>query len=273
MKKHFPTILLVTVFFIGLSLLLYPIVSDYWNTFHQSQTIAEYDGETASIDKDAYETLLQDARDYNASLAGRNNDRFDMTDAEREQYEGLLSVSGDGIMGYIEIQRIDCSLPIYHGTDDTTLQVGAGHMEGSSLPTGGSSTHCVISGHSGLPSAKLFTDLDKLVEGDTFVLRVLDETLTYEVDQIHIVLPDELQDLEIIEGEDYCTLVTCTPYGINSHRLLVRGRRVANQGESNAIRATVAAMQMETVVVVSLVAALVLLILLIGLLVRTRRRK
>lgn len=270
MKKHFPTILLITVFFIGLSLLLYPTVSDYWHTQHQSQTIAEYAGEVANVDN---ETLLQDARDYNASLVGRGNDRFQMTDAERERYESLLAVSNNGIMGYIEIQRIDCALPIYHGTDDATLQVGAGHMEGSSLPTGGQSTHCVISGHSGLPSAKLFTDLDKLVEGDTFTLRVLDETLTYEVDQIHIVLPEELQDLEITEGEDYCTLITCTPYGVNSHRLLVRGHRVANQDVSNGVHTAADAMQEEPIVVVSLVAALMLLILLIVLLVRTRRRK
>lgn len=152
-----------------------------------------------------------------------------MTEEERAEYESLLNVSGNGIIGYIEIPMIQCSLPIYHGTEESVLQIAVGHIEGSSLPTGGAGTHCVLSGHRGLPSAKLFTDLDQLAEGDTFILRILDETLTYEVDQIRTVEPYELDDLGIEEGKDYCTLVTCTPYGINTHRLLVRGRRVDNQ--------------------------------------------
>ena len=172
-------------------------------------------------------------------------------------------------MGYIEIPAIGVALPIYHGTEDTVLQIAIGHIEGSSLPVGGPGTHCVVSGHRGLPSAKLFTDLDKLVEGDTFMLRVLDEVLTYEVDQIHIVEPREVELLEIEEGQDLCTLVTCTPYGINSHRLLVRGHRIENQESAASIRVTADAMQIEPILVAPAVAAPILLILLIVLLVGT----
>ena len=168
---------------------------------------------------------------------------------------------------------IQCSLPIYHGTEESVLQIAVGHIEGSSLPTGGAGTHCVLSGHRGLPSAKLFTDLDQLAEGDTFILRILDETLTYEVDQIRTVEPYELDDLGIEEGKDYCTLVTCTPYGINTHRLLVRGRRVDNQPEARTVRVTADAMQIEPVLVAPLVAVPMLFVLLILLLVKTRRKK
>ena len=168
---------------------------------------------------------------------------------------------------------IQCSLPIYHGTEESVLQIAVGHIEGSSLPTGGAGTHCVLSGHRGLPSAKLFTDLDQLAEGDTFILRILDETLTYEVDQIRTVEPYELDDLGIEEGKDYCTLVTCTPYGINTHRLLVRGRRVDNQPEARTVRVTADAMQIEPVLVAPLVAVPMLFVLLVLLLVKTRRKK
>ena len=196
-----------------------------------------------------------------------------MTDEERAQYESLLNVSGNGIIGYIEIPSINCSLPIYHGTDEAILQIAVGHIEGTSLPVGGSGTHCVLSGHRGLPSARLFTDLDKMVIGDTFLMRVLDETLTYEVDQIRIVLPYEMDDLEIEEGKDYCTLVTCTPYGINSHRLLVRGHRIENQEEAQAIRITADAMQIEPLLVAPIVAIPMLLILLVILLLPKKSKK
>ncbi|MDO5785626.1 MAG: class C sortase [Eubacteriales bacterium] len=272
MKKHLSTILLIMIFFIGLSLLLYPTVSDYWNSLHQSQAIAEYAGQVADLDDETYEKLWADARQYNQTLLHKT-DRYILTDEERAEYESLLNVSGNGIIGYIEIQSINCSLPIYHGTDEAVLQIAVGHIEGSSLPVGGAGTHCVLSGHRGLPSAKLFTDLDKLTEGDTFVIRILDEMLTYEVDQIRIVLPNELSALEIVEGEDYCTLVTCTPYGVNSHRLLVRGHRIENQDNANAIRVTADAMQIDPMIVAPLVAVPMLLILLIALLVKTRKRK
>ena len=260
------TLLLILILLAGVSLLLYPTVSDYWNSFHQSRAIASYAEQVAKIDPDTYKQLWADAQAYNRSLIGKVG-RYDMTDEERAQYESLLNVSGNGIIGYIEIPSINCSLPIYHGTDEAILQIAVGHIEGTSLPVGGSGTHCVISGHRGLPSARLFTDLDKMVEGDTFMMRVLDETLTYEVDQIRIVLPDEMDDLEIEEGKDYCTLVTCTPYGINSHRLLVRGHRVENQEEAQATRVTSDAIQIEPLIIAPIVALPMLLALLIVLLV------
>ena len=260
------TIILILILLAGLSLLLYPTVSDYWNSFHQSRAIASYAEQVAEIDSDTYEQLLADAKTYNRSLIGKAG-RYDMTDEERAKYESLLDVSGNGIIGYIEIPSIKCSLPIYHGTDEAILQIAVGHIEGTSLPVGGSGTHCVLSGHRGLPSARLFTDLDKMVVGDTFMMRVLDETLTYEVDQIRIVLPNEMDDLEIEEGKDYCTLVTCTSYGINSHRLLVRGHRIENQVEAQDIRVTSDAIQIEPLIVAPIVALPMLLALLIILLV------
>lgn len=266
------TLFLIFILLAGLSLLLYPTVSDYWNSLHQSHAIASYAEQVAEIDSDTYEQLWADAQAYNQSLIDKA-DRYDMTDEERAQYESLLNVSGNGIIGYIEIPSINCSLPIYHGTDEAILQIAVGHIEGTSLPVGGSGTHCVLSGHRGLPSARLFTDLDKMVIGDTFLMRVLDETLTYEVDQIRIVLPYELDDLEIEEGKDYCTLVTCTPYGINSHRLLVRGHRIENQEEAQAIRITADAMQIEPLLVAPIVAIPMLLILLVILLLPKNQRK
>lgn len=239
MKKNrgnsMTTLFLVLMFFAGLSLLLYPTVSNYWNSLHQSRAIAAYVEQVAQIDNETFDQLREQARAYNRTLVGKAY-RYDMTRQEREEYLGLLNVSGNGIIGYIEIPDIHCELPIYHGTDANALQVGVGHIEGSSLPVGGESTHCAISGHRGLPSAKLFSDLDKLTVGDRFILRVLDDTLTYEVDQVHTVLPEEMDELEIVEGEDYCTLVTCTPYGINTHRLLVRGHRVENSTDKEPAR-------------------------------------
>lgn len=239
MKKNrgnsMTTLFLVLMFFAGLSLLLYPTVSNYWNSLHQSRAIAAYVEQVAQIDNETFDQLREQARAYNRTLVGKAY-RYDMTRQEREEYLGLLNVSGNGIIGYIEIPDIHCELPIYHGTDADALQIGVGHIEGSSLPVGGESTHCAISGHRGLPSAKLFSDLDKLTVGDRFSLRVLDDTLTYEVDQIHTVLPGEMDELEIVEGEDYCTLVTCTPYGVNTHRLLVRGYRVENSTDKEPAR-------------------------------------
>lgn len=239
MKKNrgnsMTTLFLVLMLFAGLSLLLYPTVSNYWNSLHQSRAIAAYVEQVAQIDNETFDQLREQARAYNRTLVGKAY-RYDMTRQEREEYLGLLNVSGNGIIGYIEIPDIHCELPIYHGTDADALQIGVGHIEGSSLPVGGESTHCAISGHRGLPSAKLFSDLDKLTVGDRFILRVLDDTLTYEVDQVHTVLPEEMDELEIVEGEDYCTLVTCTPYGINTHRLLVRGHRVENSTDKEPAR-------------------------------------
>ncbi|MGI6316864.1 MAG: class C sortase [Christensenellales bacterium] len=266
------TIALLFVLLAGLSLLLYPSVSDYWNSFHRSRAIASYAEKVAEIDDDAYGQMWEDARAYNRSLVGKT-ERYRMTEEERAEYQKLLNVSGNGIIGYIEIPAIRCSLPVYHGTDEAVLQIAVGHIEGSSLPVGGENTHCVISGHRGLPSARLFTDLDKMVVGDTFVLRVLNEVLTYEVDQIRIVLPNELDDLKIEAGKDYFTLVTCTPYGINTHRLLVRGHRVENQAEARIVRVTADALQVEPLLVAPFVAIPLLLLLFIILLLPKRPRR
>ena len=271
-KGNFLNILLVLVFLVGLSLLLYPSVSDYWNSFHQTRAIATYAEEVATLDNEQYDELWAAAQQYNRSLTERGN-AYVLSEEQKEAYEELLDVSGLGVMGYIEIPEIDVSLPVYHGTEESVLQIAVGHLDWSSLPVGGESTHCVLSGHRGLPSAKLFTNLDKLREGDTFLLRILDEVLTYEVDQILIVEPQETGALKIEEGKDYCTLVTCTPYGINTHRLLVRGHRIENLEEAKTVRVTADAIQIEPLIVAPVVAVPMLLILLIALLVPKRRRK
>ncbi len=270
-KGNLTTWLLLLILLAGLSLLLYPTVSDYWNSFHQTRAIASYAEQVAVLDNDRYDAIWSEAADYNRSLLERNN-TYLLSEEQKQTYERLLDVSGLGIMGYIEIPEIDVSLPIYHGTDDSVLQIAVGHLEWTSLPVGGESTHCVLSGHRGLPSAKLFTNLDKLREGDLFLLRVLDEVLTYEVDQILIVEPQETAALQILEGRDYCTLVTCTPYGINTHRLLVRGHRVDNLEEAKTIRITADAVQIEPLIVAPLVAIPMLLLMLIPLLLPRRRR-
>lgn len=268
--NHITTIVLVLILLVGLSLLLYPSVSDYWNFFHSSRAISAYAEDVANLDEAQYEEMWSAARAYNRALAERSTN-FALSDAQKEEYEKLLDISGVGIMGYLEIPELNMSLPIYHGTEESVLQIAAGHLEWSSLPVGGESSHCVISGHRGLPSAKLFTDLDKLQEGDVFVLRVLDEVLTYEVDQIRVVEPSQVSDLEIVEGSDLCTLVTCTPYGINTHRLLVRGHRIENIQESQTIRVTSDAMQIEPLIVAPIVATPVLLLLLVLLLLPKRK--
>ena len=271
-KGNFTTLLLILVLLAGLSLLLYPSVSDYWNSFHQTRAIATYAEEVANLNQDQYDEIWAAAESYNASLTDRVN-AYLLSDAQKEEYQQLLNVSGLGVMGYIEIPSIDCSLPIYHGTEESVLQIAVGHLEWSSLPVGGESTHCVLSGHRGLPSAKLFTNLDKLREGDIFLLRILDEVLTYEVDQILIVEPQEVGALQIVEGQDYCTLVTCTPYGINTHRLLIRGHRIDNVEEAKTVRVTADAIQIEPLLVAPFVAIPILLLLLILLLLPKKPRK
>lgn len=272
-KNLVSTIVLLLIFLVGLSLLLYPTVSDYWNSLHQSRAIAGYTEQVSTLDDETYDRLLAEAQAYNATLADKA-DRFKLSDDELAAYNNTFCVPGTNVIGYIDIPKIDVYLPIYHGTDESVLQVGVGHLEGSSLPVGGPGTHTVISGHRGLPSARLFTDLDQLVEGDTFTLYVLDEVLNYQVDQILIVEPTDLSALQLEDGQDYCTLVTCTPYGINTHRLLVRGHRVADDGTGTSanVRVTADAMQIDTAVVAPLVAVPLLILLLIGLLFKTRKR-
>ena len=271
-KGNFLNILLVLVFFVGLSLLLYPSVSDYSNSFHQTRAIAAYAGEVAALDDGIYDELLEAARDYNQRLAQRE-EPLNQSEEDLAEYGSLLNLDGSGIMGYIEIPELKVSLPIYHSVDDGVLQVAVGHMPGTSLPVGGKGTHSALSGHRGLPSARLFTDLDQLREGDTFLLQILDETLTYEVDQVLIVEPNEVGVLAIDPEEDYCTLVTCTPYGVNTHRLLVRGHRIENQANAASIRVTADAMQIEPVIVAPIVAAPLLLCLMLWVLLRDPKKK
>lgn len=227
------SIALAVVFLVGLGLLLYPTVSNWWNSRRQSQAIVEYTEQTSAMDEAHVAELLEAARQYNAGLAA-DEGRFTPTPADTTEYENLLDVSDTGIMGYLEIPKLDVSTPIYHGTDESVLQSGAGHLEGSSLPVGGKGTHAVLSGHRGLPSSKLFTDLDDMEQGDVFMIHVLDRTLTYQVDQIVTVDPYDMDDLAIDPDQDYCTLVTCTPYGINTQRLLVRGHRIPNRTAAQA---------------------------------------
>lgn len=272
MRKHASTMILILILVVGLSLMLYPSFSNWWNEAHQSRAIAAYSQEVSKLDENRYDELWQQAWEYNRSLVGREN-AYLLDDSQKAEYERLLDVSGMGIMGYIEIPSINVSLPIYHGTEESVLQVAVGHLEWTSLPVGGESTHCVLSGHRGLPSAKLFTDLDRLVVGDRFRLGVLDQVLTYEVDQILIVEPQDTEALLIEEGKDLCTLVTCTPYGINTHRLLVRGHRVETEKDAKNVRVTSDAIQIEPYLVAPVVAAPILLVLLLGLLIPRRRNK
>jgi len=263
------TIILVLILIAGLGLLLYPTFSDWWNSFHQSRAIASYVQTVNNLDTEEYERMLNEAVAYNRALLHKEN-RYKFSEEDEEEYKSILDVTGTGIMGYVEIPSINVSLPIYHGTNEAVLQTAIGHIEGTSLPVGGLGTHCAVSGHRGLPAARLFTDLDRLKEGDTFLIQVLNRTLTYEVDQIRIVLPTEMQDLEIDPQEDYFTLITCTPYGINTHRLLVRGKRIENQAQEANVTAD--AIQLEPVLVAPLVAAPILLLLLIILFINTGRR-
>ena len=258
------TIALFVIFAIGLSLMLYPVVSDYWNSFHQSRAIASYMESVSHLDQAEYDALLEEAREYNQSLVGHAT-RFTFSEEEKAEYLSLLGSTG-GAVGYIEIPTVKISLPVYLGTSEAVLQTGVGTMEGTSLPVGGESTHAVLTGHRGLPSATLFTHLDKLVEGDLFHIHILNETCTYEVDQILIVEPEDMDSLSIVEGKDYCTLVTCTPYGINTHRLLIRGHRVETPADLLYVQVSADAMQIEPLLIAPLVAVPILLLLLAWLL-------
>ncbi|MBO5870921.1 MAG: class C sortase [Clostridia bacterium] len=268
----FTTVLLILAFLAGLSLLLYPAVSDYINSMHQSKVITSYSEFVATIDDEEYEKILQDAIEYNKDIKKRKN-TFILEDEELKRYNELLNVSGNGLMGYIEIPSIKCTLPIYHGTSNTVLQTAIGHLEWTSLPTGGESTHCVVSGHRGLPSAKLFSNLDQLSEGDIFMMRVLDEVMTYQVDQILIVEPDQIESLQVVEGKDYCTLFTCTPYGINTHRMCVRGHRIENIEEAKTVHITSEAIQIEPLIVAPIVAFPILLLVFIIIMMRPKRKE
>ena len=272
-KGNFTTILLIVLLAAGLGLLVYPSVSNFWNSMHQTKAIKSYVEDVANLDKNDLTEIWQEIERYNENILDRNNEYLP-DQSEKEKYAELLDVSGTGMMGYIDIPKISITLPIYHGTDKGVLQVAAGHLEWTSLPAGGKSTHCVLTGHRGLPSAKLFTDLDKLEVGDTFILSILDRTLTYEIDQIIIVRPEETDALMISDGKDLCTLVTCTPYGINTHRILVRGHRVTGDAQTaSSVKITSDAVKMGSLMVAPVVAVPILLVVLIILLVNDKKRK
>lgn len=270
--KKWTTPILIVLFLLGLSLLLYPSVSNYWNARHQSHLINSYSEQMASIDNTEVQALWDAAVSYNDNICNRANP-FVLSPEEKAIYDQALDIDSTGIMGYIEIPSIGVALPIYHGTDESVLQIAAGHVDWTYLPVGGEGTHSVLSGHRGLPSAKLFTDLDRLKEGDEFVIRILNEILTYEIDQILIVLPEETEALMPVAGKDYCTLVTCTPYGVNSHRMLVRGHRIENAPEAVTIRVVADAIQIEPVLVAPIVSLPILLLLLILLFAAPKKNK
>lgn len=256
------TILLMFVFLVGLSLLVYPSFADYYNSLLRAKDIVHYTEEVAEMEPENYEHVIRQAEAYNRRMLMRDS-CFSMSELEKRDYPQMLSLGENGPIGYIEIQSIDVTLPIYHGTGEETLAQAVGHIEWSSLPIGGPSTHSVLSGHRGLPSARLFTDLDQMAEGDTFIIRVLDEILTYEVDQIRIVEPEDTSDLRIEPDKDYCTLLTCTPYGINTHRLLVRGHRIENAKEAANIRVVADAIQIEPLIVAPVIAVPLLIVMVI----------
>lgn len=271
MRKNLSTIILILIFLVGLSVMLYPSVSDAVNRKHQSRAVAGYAEEVEQLSDADYQTYFDAADAYNRQLNTTPNAFYkpDLVSG----YAQTLDISGTGIMGYITIPKISVELPIYHGTDEGVLQVAAGHLEGSSLPVGGAGTHAVISAHRGLPSAKLFTNLDELEVGDRFTITVLNRVLTYEVDQISIVLPTEIDQLLPTEGMDYVTLMTCTPYGINTHRLLVRGKRVETTESQKHIRVAADAFRIDPIIVAPILAIPMLLAALVGVLVAPHLRK
>ena len=269
--KKWKTLLLILVFFVGLSLLLYPPISNYWNSLRQSRLVSNYMENVSRMESTKKRELFEAAYEYNRELAAKPS-HYQLTAEEQEAYEQTLDVSGTGVMGYLEIPKISVSLPIYHGTEEVILEFAIGHLAGTSVPVGGESTHSVLTGHTGLASSRLLTDLNQMEIGDIFYVQIMDETLTYEVDQIRKVLPENTKDLNIVKGEDYCTLVTCTPYGINTHRLLVRGHRIET-AKSAMMKFSADALVIEPLVVIPFLAAPILLALFLLVMLKPNRSK
>ena len=282
-RRQWIDLLLVLVFLIGVGIVAYPAFSDYWNSFHQSRAIISYAESVATLNAEEYDRVWKEALKYNQDLLMRPN-QWAIEPEETELYNASLNVDGTGNMGFVSIPRINVNLPVYHGTEESVLQTSVGHIEGTSLPVGSThdeedfskvdfASHCVISGHRGLPSAKLFSDLDKMEIGDTFMFNVLDQTLTYEVDAINVVEPQDSELIEIVPGQDLVTLVTCTPYGINTHRLLVRGHRIENEKARLNVRVTADAIRIDTVYVAPFIAAPVLLLMAAWVMMMTGRKR
>lgn len=270
LKKQLPNIIFGIIFVVGLCIFLYPSVSNYVNSKHQSRTVESYQEAVSVMTGEDYDKLWQAAIKYNEELKNKPMN-FNLTDEELSEYNSILDPTGTGVIGTIEIENIGVNLPIYHCTTESVLQVGIGHLEGTSFPTGTKGTHTVLSGHRGLPSSKLFSDLDQMIVGDTFLLHILDQTFAYQVDQINIVLPEETNDLAIVDGKEYVTLVTCTPYGVNTHRLLVRAKRVDYNEETKLI-VPADATRYGTMVVAPFLGAPILVIAFIVFLIRTSNR-
>lgn len=269
--KKWKTLLLALIFLAGLSLLVYPSISSYWNSLVQSRLVYSYMENVSRMESAQKLELFEKAREFNKDLAALPT-HYELTPAEQERYEQTLDVSGTGVMGYLEVPKINVSLPIYHGTESTVLEFAIGHLAGSSLPVGGESTHAVLTGHTGLPSSRLLTDLREMEVGDIFYIQIMDETLTYEVDQIRKVLPENTSDLNITKGMDYCTLVTCTPYGINTHRLLVRGHRIET-ARSAIMKFSADALQIDPLIVMPFLALPTLLFLFLLVMLKPNRSK
>ena len=266
MRKHKTVIFLTIGFLVGICILLYPAFSDFWNSKTQSRAIVDYESVLEQLEPEDYTAIFDKAHGYNQMLYETEFPLINYPDVPG--YHDMLHIDSNDMIGYLKIDRIGVELPIYHGTSDEVLNRGVGHLEGSSLPVGGENTHCIMSAHRGLPSARLFTDLDRMEHGDTFQIVVLDQILTYQVDFIKVIEPDDVSNLQIIEGGDYCTLFTCTPYGINTHRLLVRGVRIETIKEKPIIYVSNEAFRIEPLLVTPAVAAPMLLVLLIHLLVK-----
>ena len=271
MKGRWLSVLIVVLLVAGAALLLYPTVSNYIHSKHSARVITDYNTVYQNTEEEKRQEMIRQAEDYNSRLFAANAPLY--KPSEVTGYNDILDLTGTGIMGYIDIDKIGVEIPIYHGVDEGVLQIGAGHLEGTSLPVGGENTHCVLSGHRGLPSAKLFTDLDEMEIGDRFTITVLDRVLTYEVDQIKVVLPEEISELTIREGKDYCTLVTCTPYGINTHRLLVRGVRVEGEKGRMPIFVSNEAFKIDKTIVATVIAVPMFIAVTIAAAVIERRRK
>jgi len=271
MKKHLLSIIIIIMFIIGFSVLLYPAVSEYVNSKHASRVISSYSDTIGDASDDKLSHFFTEAEDYNKRLRSTSGAFYQPELVEG--YDSALNITGTGIMGYIDIDKLGVELPIYHGVSAEVLQIGIGHLPGTSLPVGGASTHCVVSGHRGLPSARLFTDLNKLEIGDRFTITVLNRILTYEVDQIKVVLPTETADLQIAEGKDYCSLITCTPYGINTHRLIVRGVRTDNDETIKKVGITVKneAFQISRFITMPITAIPILILALILMFIHDRK--
>ena len=264
------TVIIVAAMLVGVGLLLYPSIANYWNQFHQTRAIMAYNETVSNLSQEDYDKILKAAKKYNKRLS-KTGIQWQMSKEQKADYEKQLAVDDTGIMGYVSIPKFHIRAPIYHGTEESVLQIAIGHLEQTSLPVGGKGSLCGISGHRGLPSARLFTDLDKVKEGDTWTMTILNETLTYECDRINIVEPDDLSHLQIERGKDFCTLITCTPYGINTHRLLVRGHRIPNA--DGTAKLTADAIQIEPIYIAPFLSVPILIILLVILIISSRRAK